>query len=111
MITVNGFRKLALDFEETDEKPHFERAAFRVKGKIFATLLEREKTVNLKLSLEDQYVFSKAHPAIYPVPGGWGRMGMTTVALTKIPKLLLKEIMTNAYCHVAPEKLANKYRL
>ena len=111
MTTVEGFRKLALGFEDTDEKPHFERAAFRVKGKIFATLLERDKTANLKLSLEDQYVFSKTDPAIYPVPGGWGRMGMTTVEFTKIPKLLLREILTNAYCHVAPEKLAAKYRL
>jgi hypothetical protein len=67
MITVSNFRKMALGFEATDEKPHFDRAAFRVKGKIFVTLLEKAKTINCKLSPENQYVFSKSEPAIYPV--------------------------------------------
>lgn len=111
MNSISYFRNLALGFEDTDEKPHFDRAAFRVKGKIFATLLEKEKTVNLMLSPEDQYVFSKCDPSIYPVPGGWGRRGATTVKLTKISKVLLKEMLTNAYCHHAPKKLADRYRL
>jgi hypothetical protein len=109
-MTVTGFRKMALCFEETDEKPHFDRAAFRVKGKIFATLLERDKTANLMLSPEDQYVFSKCGPAIYPVPNAWGRKGATTVDLTQISKALLKEMLENAYCRVAPKKLADKVR-
>ena len=107
--SIADFNKIALWFEETDTKPHFNRLAFRVKGKIFATLLEKEKTANLKLSLENQYVFSKTDPAIYPVPGGWGRMGFTTVEFTRISKPLLKEIITSAYCHVAPKKLTEKY--
>jgi len=110
MTTVSNFRKMALGFEETDEKPHFDRAAFRVKGKIFVTLLEKAKTINLKLSPENQYVFSKSDPAIYPVTGGWGRMGWTTADLTKINPLLLKEVLTSAYCQTAPKKLGDKYR-
>jgi hypothetical protein len=39
-------------------------------------------TVSLKLSLVDQSVFCAIKPAIiYPVPGGWGRMGFTFVTL------------------------------
>jgi len=57
MVSIETVRKLALAFPETDEHPHFERKAFRVKKKIFATLLEKDKTVNLKLTLEDQSVF------------------------------------------------------
>ena len=109
MISITNFRKLALGFEETNEKPHFDRVAFRVKGKIFVTLLEKDKTINLKLSPENQYVFSKSDPAIYPVPGGWGRMGWTTADLTKIPAALLKEVLTAAYCQTAPKKLGDKY--
>jgi hypothetical protein len=109
MSSITDFKKIALLFEGTDTKPHFERTAFRVKGKIFATLLEKDKTINLKLTLENQYVFSKTNPAIYPVAGGWGRMGMTTVELTRISKTLLKEMVTSAYCRVAPKKLAEKY--
>ncbi len=90
MVSIETVRKLALAFPETDEHPHFERKAFRVKKKIFATLLEKDKTVNLKLTLEDQSVFSAFDKeVIYPVAGGWGRMGYTTVNLKKI-KLYLQ---------------------
>ena len=41
MITAAQFRKIALGFPHALEKPHFDRAAFRVdvpKGKNFCTL-------------------------------------------------------------------------
>jgi len=42
MISIDTVRDLALSFPETDEHPHFDRRAFRVKKKIFATLSEKE---------------------------------------------------------------------
>ena len=41
MISIATVRELALAFPETDEHPHFDRKAFRVKKKIFATLDEK----------------------------------------------------------------------
>lgn len=111
MVTVKTAREFALSFEETDEKPHFDRFAFRVKGKIFCTLSEEKKDVNLKLSLHEQAVFCKADPeVIHPVAGGWGRMGMTTIHLPKTPKGFFKDALTTAYCNVAPLKLSEKYK-
>jgi hypothetical protein len=109
MSSVSDFKKIALQFEQTDTKSHFNRLAFRVKGKIFATLLEEEKTVNLMLSPESQYVFTKTNPAVYPVPGGWGKNGATTVELTKVSNSFLKEMLISAFCGNAPQKLAEKY--
>jgi hypothetical protein len=110
MVTVEAVRRLALSFPGTDEHPHFERKAFRVKKKIFATLSEKDHTVNLKLSLINQSVFcAYDHAVIHPVPGGWGRMGFTTVHLKKIKKGMFKDILTTAYCTVAPKILAAKY--
>jgi hypothetical protein len=64
----------------------------------------------LKLSLVDQSVFCAFDPAIiYPVPGGWGRMGFTTVNLKKVKKVMLKDALTTAYCNVAPPKIAEKF--
>ena len=57
MVSIETVRQLALSFPETDEHPHFERKAFRVKKKIFATLSEKDMTVSLKLTLHDQSVF------------------------------------------------------
>ena len=37
-MTPAGFRKLALQLPETEEKEHMHHPDFRVRGKIFATL-------------------------------------------------------------------------
>jgi hypothetical protein len=100
MSTRAAFIKLAMAFPESDSKPHFDRTAFRVQGKIFATLHPSEPSANLKLSLEDQYVYSTMDVRIYPVTGGWGRMGFTTVEFSGIHTALLKEMLGKAYHHV-----------
>ena len=110
MVSPKTVRQLALSFPETDEHPHFHRRAFRVKKKIFATLSEKEMTLSLKLSLVDQSVFCAFdRTVIYPVPGGWGRMGFTYVNLKKVKKAMFKDALTVAYCTTAPPKLAEKF--
>ena len=110
MVAVAEVRKLALSFPETDEHPHFERKAFRVKKKIFATLDEKRKRLMVKLSLTDQSVFCSFDKSIiYPVPGGWGLKGATYIELISIKKAMLKDALTVAYCTTAPPKLAEKF--
>ena len=107
MVSIETVRQIALSFPETDEHPHFDRRAFRVKKKIFATLSEKDMTVSLKLTLHDQSVFCAFNSAvIYPVPGGWGRMGFTFVNLKKVKKVMFKDALTVAYCTTAPPKIA-----
>lgn len=111
MVSIEEVRKLALSFPETDEHPHFHRKAFRVKKKIFATLLEKEHTLNLMFNPVDQSTFcSYDNTVIYPVPGAWGLKGATTVNLKKIKKSMLKDALTVAYCTKAPKKLAEQFR-
>ena len=103
MVSIDAVRQLALSFPETDEHPHFDRQAFRVKKKIFATLDEKRKRVMVKLSPTDQSVFcSYNNTVIYPVPGGWGLKGATYIELNKVKKSMLKDAVTTAYCSVAP---------
>ncbi len=110
MVSIATVRKLALSFPETDEHPHFERKAFRVRKKIFATLLEKDKTLNLMLTPADQSVFCKINPAmIFPVPNKWGLKGATTVNLQKVSLAILKDALTVAYCTRAPPALAVLY--
>ncbi len=73
MISIQTFRQLALSFPETNEQPHFEKAAFRTKKRIFATLSEKDKLACVKFSQTDQSVccaFDRS--VIYPVPNKWG---------------------------------------
>jgi hypothetical protein len=107
MVKTETVRELALSFPETDAHPHFDRLAFRVKKKIFATLDEANKRVMVKLSLKEQSVFCLIDKTmIYPVPGGWGTKGATYIELIKVKKTLLKDALLTAYCGVAPPKLA-----
>ena len=110
MVSIDTVRQLALSFPETDEHPHFDKKAFRVKKKIFATLDENKKRVMVKLSLPDQSVFCAFdEKIIYPVPGGWGRQGSTFIELSKVKKAMFKDALTTAYCTVAPKKLAASF--
>ncbi|HRX94833.1 MAG TPA: MmcQ/YjbR family DNA-binding protein [Chitinophagaceae bacterium] len=109
MVSITTARKKALSFPETDEHPHFDRKAFRVKKKIFATLLEKERTMNLMLTPEDQFVFCKIDKnIIYPVPNKWGLKGATTIELKKISMAVFKDILRVAYCSKAPSDLVKQ---
>jgi predicted DNA-binding protein (MmcQ/YjbR family) len=112
MVTIEAARQLALSFPETDEHPHFDKKAFRVKKKIFATLDEKSKRMMVKLSPTDQSVFcSFDKTVIYPVPGGWGRQGSTFIELRKVRKEMFRDAVTTAYCTVAPPKLGDPYKI
>ncbi|MEO7394024.1 MAG: MmcQ/YjbR family DNA-binding protein [Chitinophagaceae bacterium] len=105
MVRFETVQQLALSFFATDMHPHFERQAFRVKKKIFATFSEKDRTVTLKLTLVDQSVFCAFdNKVFYPVPGGWGKKGFTLVNLNKVKKAMFKDALTTAYCTVDPPK-------
>ena len=110
MISAESFRKLALSFEEVSEKPHFNKASFRIQEKIFATLDSVKKSASLKLTEIDQSVYCQVRPAIsMPATGAWGKQGWTVFDLTKVTKPILAEALEKAYLHVAPkEKPKNK---
>ncbi len=78
------FRRIALSMEGAEESSHMGAADFRVGGRIFATLAsERQGYGNLSLTPEMQTEFVEEQPDIFlPIPGGWGRMGMTHIRLS-----------------------------
>ncbi len=94
MVTIETVRKLALSYEGATEQPHFEKTSFRIKKKIFLTLDVNKNQAVVKLTLEDQSLFSSHDPKIiYPVKGGWGKMGYTVVELKHITKKLFNELL------------------
>jgi predicted DNA-binding protein (MmcQ/YjbR family) len=110
MVTEVKFRQLALAFEEAQEMPHFEKPSFRVRKKIFATLDVKNKRVCVKLSEVLQSVFSAYDITIvYSVPNKWGKQGWTFIELSTMREDVLKDILTQSYCIVAPSTLSEKY--
>lgn len=107
MTDFNAVRRIALAFPEVREEPHFEKASFRIAGKIFATTDLTNDRITVKLSVADQDVFSTFdNGIIYPVANKWGKQGWTIVELKAVEEKLLRAILAAAYCTVAPKKLA-----
>ncbi len=111
MVKIDTLRKAAMTFPEASEEPHFEKTSFRVKKKIFVTIDISKNLACFKLSEIDRDTFSSIHKAaIYPIPNKWGKLGWTFVELKKVNKALLIDILTTAYCEVAPKILAEQVR-
>ena len=85
--------------------------AFRLHGHIFATLAyENDGFGTLKLTVEQQASFLAEGGLLFkPAPGGWGRMGMTLVALDA-PDDVLSGALQTAYRNIAAKKPATKKR-
>ena len=108
-MTVDEFRRLALSFPLAIEKPHFDRASFRVdapRGKTIATLLESAGTANVLLSVDEQDMLIAAEPTIFSkVPNKWGDKGATTIALCNANHLTVKSALKLSWHHAAPPRL------
>lgn len=113
MATANLFRKLALSLPNAIESSHMNHPDFRVlcpdkKLRIFATLSgEAIGRGVLMLTLDQQAAFCEELPdAFTPVPGGWGRMGMTHVHLEAIAEDTLLGALTTAHHNVVAKSVA-----
>ena len=97
--TRDDFRRIALSLEGVEEASHMGQADFRVRGRVFATLAAQSQGYgNLLLSPEQQAVFVEELPHIFiPIAGGWGRMGMTHVVLSKASEDVLSGALQAAW--------------
>lgn len=98
MMDANGFRRIALSFEGTEERSHMGKPDFRVGGKIFATLASEDQGYgNLMLTPEQQAAFVGELPEVVPIRGGWGKMGMTHVRLAAATEDVLAGALQTAW--------------
>ena len=110
MVHIKTFKQIALSFQGTEEKPHFDRTAFKVADRrIFATLHEKSKTANIIFSKTDQSIYcSFDENAVYPVANKWGLQGWTTFDLEKVPVELISDALLTAYNDVFKTKPKKK---
>ena len=81
MARAADVRRIALSLAGTAEAPHFDRTAFKV-ARIYATLAPDGKTLNVKLTPDEQELKCHVAPDMFsPVPNAWGRQGWTTMQL------------------------------
>jgi hypothetical protein len=112
-MTEAEFRKLALALPEAVESAHMGHPDFRVRGKIFATLMYPEDGGGMvKLTPEHQRQLVRAEPEVFaPVKGGWGRRGCTQVMLAAATEPSVRQALGAAWRNVAPKRLAEQHEL
>ncbi|WP_428742410.1 MmcQ/YjbR family DNA-binding protein [Tenacibaculum sp.] len=111
MATFKTIEDLSLSLPKVTIEPHFKKTSFRIQKKIFLTFDQKNNRATVKLSEIDQNVFCLLDKkAIYPVDNKWGKQGWTFIEIEKINEKLLQDVITTAYCEVAPEKLASTVR-
>jgi YjbR protein len=98
-MDAKDFRRIALSLDGAEEGSHMGAADFRVGGRIFATLASQDQGYgNLMLSPELQGDFVGEAPGIFvPIHGGWGRMGMTHIRLSKASEDVLAGALRAAW--------------
>src|SRR5580698_2817968 len=98
-MNAADFRRIALSLEGAEEGSHMGAADFRVGGRIFATLASQADGYgNLMLTLEQQADFVRELPEVFlPIPGGWGRNGMTHIRLAKASEDVLTGALRTAW--------------
>lgn len=108
-MTHDDIRAIALSLPEAEEHPHFDRASFRVRGKIFATLppvgADGAGKVVLKLPvLVKESLRETDAGAIVPL-GNWDRGGWTQLDIGRMDEGKLADLIRLAWREVAPKKL------
>ena len=109
-MTPARFKKLVLSLEGVTERPHMDRAAFRTKRKIFATLGD-DKRVNLMVQpAERRDGLIASFPETFFSLGGWSRLGYVAVDLASVDEELLRELVTDAWQDALPVVKARRKR-
>lgn len=96
-------RRFALSLPEAHEHSHFGRPDLRVRNKIFATLPEDGRTVNLKATPLDLDLLVRSDPEAYRDVWGGRWVG---VELSRVAPDTLRSLILDSYCLAAPKRLA-----
>ena len=108
-MNAADFRQLALSLPEAAEASHMGHPDFRVRGKIFATLGPDEVWGMVKLTPEQQALFTRTEPDVFePLNGAWGRRGCTYVHLEEASEPAVRQALADAWRNVAPIRLVRQ---
>lgn len=106
--THDDVRRIALTLPEVEELPHFDKSSLRVRGKILATLPAKDHFV-FKATLSDQSILTDMFPDVFSL-AGWAHQGWTKANLETITKDQLEDVLTKAWCNVAPKRVVKAWQ-
>jgi hypothetical protein len=104
---VDVLRGIAMGLPEVEEQDHFGRPSFRVRDKIFATVLAGTGDgahTNLKLPREEHEALVASRPEVFGTVV-WGQLIRTSVLLAGVEADELAELVEEAWRAVAPKRV------
>lgn len=107
-MTHADIRAVALSLPEAEEHPHFDRASFRVRGKIFVTLpmsKDGRELVVLKLPVLVKESLNETDASAIVSLGAWDKGGWTQLDIGRMDSEKLADLVRLAWRQVAPKKL------
>lgn len=109
MVRPARFRAICSALGDVEERPHFDRAAFRTPARTFATLGPSGEEVNVLLPLEVQQVLVDSRPDVFTrLNGGWGARGWTRMELPRVDEVTCREVLREAHAYAAPRAKPKK---
>ena len=110
-MNEDDFRRIAMSLPEAEEKSHFDKPDFRLRGKIYATIKNSRMGV-INLNLEQQtFVMALEPDAFSPVAGNWGKQGWTEVFFADASEEPVYTAMLMAWRNLAPKVLIKAHGL
>jgi len=107
-MTQATVRTIALSLAEAEEHPHFDRASFRVRGKIFVTLppsKDGRELIVLKLPVLVKESLQQTDASAIVSLGNWDKGGWTQLDIGRMDEAKLADLIRLAWRGVAPKKL------
>ena len=102
-MTIDKFRRIALEIPTAIEGSHMNHPDFRVAGKVFASLgVPDESWGMVNLTPEQQRAFLEKAPEVFkPCSGAWGRKGYANVYLPAAKASIVRAALDAAAKNVA----------
>ena len=108
MATMRTARLMALGLPEATEQDHHKMASFRVRGKIFATVPDRDHVRIMVDEAEVNAACAESPASCDPL--FWGaRLAGVGVELRSVPTPLLRELFAEAWRRKAPAALVRAF--
>ncbi len=107
--TGSVLRRFALALPQVEELIHMGAPSFRVNGKIFAQLAEKEQVALLKLTLDEQDALLRSNPDDVWLPKHWGQFGWTYVRLEGMRAERLQGLIAQSWSLIAPKTLVASF--
>ena len=108
MVSYAVARKMALSFPEATEEPHFDLGSFRVRGKIFVTVPDKQH-FRVFVDEHESRAAADEDPDAFELLWWGKKLSGLSVTLAAVDRARLAELLDDAWRRKAPKRLAADY--